>query len=115
MSDTIYGTDKEKVDDAMMRIERIMRLRGISGHVVIASGKESKDLFRLADESFITHNKDARSMLFIVEMNLKKINPVAAMKTIEEFSSIGEKSSKIGLAIEKFMEAFAGQLKKKFS
>jgi len=115
MSNTNYATDKEKVDDAMMRIERIMRLRGVSGYVVITSSRETNEHFRLNDDSFIKYKKHSDSMAFMVEMDSRKINPDQAMKTIEELSHAGESAKKVGLAIEQFINVFADRLKKKFS
>ena len=99
----------------MMRCQRIMRLRGVSGFLVITSGKVQKEHFQLNDDSFIKHKKDENSMLFMVEINRSEINPDQAMKTVEELSRTGQAAKQIGLAIERFMEAFADQLKTKFS
>lgn len=114
-SNTTYSTDKEKVDDAMMRIQRIMRLRGVSGHVIITSGDECQEHFRLANDSFLTHEKNESSRLFAVEMNPKKVTRDVAIKTMKEIDNIGRESFKLGESIKAFMAAFSDKLKNNFS
>lgn len=113
MSDTLYGTDDEKLDDAHKRIERIMRLRGVSGYFVIALGDQNREHVAFHGKTFLEADLDHESIAFQTNMNPSAISQEQAINTLNELSEIGSSAHKISLGIQKFAKHFEKIIKDK--
>jgi len=111
----MYGTDKEKITDAAKRMERIMRLRGVSGYFVIAKGEESSEHITLGDNQMIQPEMDNDSIGFIINLNPKLITREQAVYKIREIGEIGSSANRIQIGIKKFAGHFEKILKAKLS
>ena len=114
MADTTYATDQEKLDDAIKRIERIMRLRGVSGFAVVTIGDKSKDHFTLGDQTIIQTKRDKDAVMFMANFNSKTQTIDQATKTLNELAEIGGKVYPIAQSVEKFLKHLPGMLKSQF-
>jgi hypothetical protein len=115
MSDTLYGTDTEKLDDANKRIQRIMKLRGVSGYFVISLGDKSREHIAFHGKTFLDADLDNESIAFQTNMDPRAVSPDQGVNTIRELSEIANSAHKISLGIQKFAKHFEKIMKDKLN
>ena len=113
MSDTLYGTDTEKLDDAIKRIKRIMRLRGVSGFVVIAIGDQNREHIAFDGKTFLEAEIDQESINFQTHLDPRSVTEEQGIDTIKELGEIGNSTHRISLGIQKFVKHFEKIMKGK--